>query len=247
MIVCVLRKDINMKLKIFLLLFIFLFCSGCEVEYRLVIDEQNTFLESFSLRTENATEDELLIEDPFPYKVFYDDPDLGDYPEKLDGVAYYATEVLQHGLHYEKKFQYEFINHQFYRSSAVRTCYENIYMSEDANLGTMTIRTSSKFLCMESYPNLTNVTIRVHVSQPVITSNADEIIDQEYIWYLNQDNYNKGIFLTIQDDEVKKVEEETSNEQENHSSYFIVFSLLGIFILFLLGIFIYNYKQRNHS
>ena len=75
----------------------------------LSLRSENTFLESFSLRTENATEDELLIEDPFPYKVFYDDPDLGDYPEKLDGVAYYATEVLQHGLHYEKKFQFEFI------------------------------------------------------------------------------------------------------------------------------------------
>ena len=241
------RKDIDMKLKVFILALVLLLSCGCEVEYYLTINERHEFLEEFSLITQDSLEDEQLLNDPFPYKVFYDDPDTGDYPEMLDGVSYYATEILNHGIHYEKKFRYQFLDNQFHRANSLHTCYETINVSENEESGSLTVRTSSKFLCMESFSNLNKVTIHLKSEKPIIVSNADEVVDDTYLWYINTGNYeNHGIIFTFQKD-ASSIENHPDDENENQVPFIYVIGILGLFVLFLGIIFGYNYSLRNHK
>ncbi|MCI8575031.1 MAG: hypothetical protein HFI09_01020, partial [Bacilli bacterium] len=143
-----------MKIKFALLILVLILCSGCSVDYTLQIDERNVFYEKFQLVTENNEESKQLQEDPFPYKAFYDDPDSGDYPEKLDGVSYYATEILNNGRFYTKQFEFEFLDYQISRANSIHTCYEKVNVNENEIDGTFTLQTSSKFLCMDNFPSL---------------------------------------------------------------------------------------------
>lgn len=234
-----------MKVKYLVLFLILILCSGCSIDYTLKIDERNLFTEEFRLIPENDQESEELCNDPFPYKSFYDDLSAGDYPEKLDGVSYYATEILQNGRFYTKQFHFTFYGNQFSRASSVRTCYEYLRFTEDAKQGTMTLRTSSEFLCMESYPNISNVTIRVESSNPIVTTNADEVTDNTCIWHIDQNNYlERSLILTIQNSEPKASSEE-AEVQEKPVSPLLVLTILGGFVVFLIVIFLYNYKQQN--
>ena len=232
-----------MKIKCLILFLVLFFCSGCNIEYTLKIDEQNHFQEEFRLITETSEESEELRSDPFPYKVFYDDPDSGEYPTKLDGVSYYATEILQNGRFYKKRFSYEFLGSQFSRASSVHSCYENFRWTEDSQNGTLTLRTSSKFLCMESYPSITNVTIRVESVKPIVTTNADEVNGNTCIWYINSNNYlERGLILTIQNMTPQKGTEVKSEEKEPVSIWLLLV-ILGGFLVFLIIIFMYKMKD----
>ena len=68
--------------KIFLLL-VLLLTSGCTVNYNLTIDENNKLHEEILIQAENSNESLELYADPWPIKAYYNDPDSGEYPEKL--------------------------------------------------------------------------------------------------------------------------------------------------------------------
>lgn len=237
-----------MKLKAIILFFLMIICSGCSIEYHLSIDERNIFSEEFYLKTENEEESLSLSQDPFPYKTFYDDPDAGDYPEKLDGVSYYATEILKNGMYYTKRFSYDFLANQFYRSNSVHTCYEKFNMSENAQDGTLTYRTSSKFLCMENFPNISSVTIRLESVKPIVVSNADEVQDNTYIWYINKNNYlERSLIFSIQNEEVSNHDEEYTEEKQEENSTLLAFLILALFFVVIGGIFFYNLRNQNQK
>jgi len=218
-----------------------LFASGCTVDYSLIIDEDNLFHESVVINSENNSESQELYDDPWPIKVYYNDPDSGEYPEKLDGVEYYVNDVfLEHDL-YRKKLSYDFKLSEFANSNLIQSCYEHFYVTENKKDQTITLSTSAEFLCMINYPALNEVAITIEVKNPVITSNADFVDGNVYTWNITRENYEtRGIILTFQKGQGVKKENEVLADK-----VVLAFVVLGIFFIFLFFLIKYNVKQHR--
>ncbi|MCI8575741.1 MAG: hypothetical protein HFI09_04655, partial [Bacilli bacterium] len=87
--------------------------------------------------------------------------------------------------------------------------------------------------------------IRVKSQKPIIVSNADDIVDDTYIWHINLDNYeNHGIIFTLQKNAQSDISRDDEEKKETVPTIYVV-AILGAFVLFLGGIFIYNFHLRN--
>lgn len=238
------QKGRDKMKKIILIVLLFL-ATGCSVDYELTIDDNLDFTENIAIQAENDIESIQIEQDPWPIKAYYSDPDSGEYPEKLEGIEYYNNQLNLNSNLYQKKLSYTFSKLKFKDANSIKSCYEHFYVMEDSKENTITISTSPKFLCMEDYPSLNKVNIIINVNQSVITSNADQINQNQYVWTITPQNYeSRGIILTFK----KSIQEENSNfEKENKksSNIYLAFGILGVFIIAMIGIIIYKIKNSK--
>lgn len=232
--------------KIILVILLFL-VSGCSANYELTIDEDLNFMENISLQAENEIESEKLMRDPWPIKAYYNDPDSGEYPEELEGVEYYTNHLFLNNSFYQKNLSYTFGLSRFKEANSVKSCFEHVYVVEDKRENTITLSTSPKFLCMEDYPSLSMVNIKINVNSQVVASNASQINQNSYEWTITPQNYeSSGIILTFKNN--KKEENKISEkevEEPKQSNLFLALGLLGIFIIVMIGILIYKIKKNK--
>lgn len=231
--------------KIILLLGIIILTTGCTVDYNLVIDNDNNFKEEILINTESEIESQELKEDPWPTKVYYSDLDSGEYPEKLEGVDYYNEEVSLNNDYYQKKLSYTFEKNNIKDHNIIKSCYEHFYFTKKNN--EISLSTSPKFLCIENYPNLNNVNIKITVEKSVVANNADSVNGNTYEWNINKDNYiTKGIILAYQEKEELEENAEEDNEEKPplKSKTGLVSIVIGIFIIFIVGAFVYKIKNN---
>lgn len=228
-----------------LLGFVFL-CTGCHADYYLTI-QNNQFLEKIEIIANNRDESNILLEDKIPITAFYNAPDTGEEIKKIEGVEYLEKSTYQNssGLtNMVLSYPYQFNNYAL--ASSVHYCYQSLYFDVSDVSKNVYLHTSSENLCFEKYPYLESVNIIVEVFYPVISSNADEINKNQYIWHIDKNNYReKEIKLSYNSNTL--IDEKKQVENEEEKSFSVILIVFSFFILFLLGIFIYNYKQRNHS
>jgi len=228
-------RDHNMK-KIILLLILVL-TSGCTVDYNLVIDKKNTLNEEITIKSENNQESYELYNDPWPTKAYYSDADSGDYPEKLNGVEYYKEEKYLENNFYHKKLTHSSIMNKFNDINSIKLCYEDFYVTNNED-NTITLATTSTFLCMENYPNLNQVNINIKVANPVVSSNASSVDGKNYKWTITRDNYEtSGIIITFKKDNV--------GNGDYASNILLALGVLGTFLIFIGGVIFYNIKKNK--
>lgn len=223
---------------IILILFTFL-VSGCSVDYYLLIDENNNFSEEIVMKAENSVESKNILEHEWPVKVFNSAPSVGDNPTPIEGVEYYVTDTFLNHDYYNKKLTYQFSADRFGDAYSVLSCYKNFYVTEQSKEKTMTLSTSSEFLCMQNFSNLSSVSVKIEVKNPVISHNADQVKGNVYEWEITRENYEtKGITLTFQKGNPKNKEEDLGSK--------ILFAgiLLFSFICFVIGVIIYKVKHQ---
>ena len=228
-------------MKIIILLILSFFVSGCSVDYHLTIDENSRFLEDVLIKSETKEESDLLQKNNWPLKVYYTDPDLGDNPEKIEGVSYYADTTFLEGNYYQRRMTFEYPKSKFSIANLIRSCYDKFYVMEDDNEKSITLSTSSQFICMEEYDRLDQVHIFAEVKNPVISHNATSVNGNVYEWVIDRDHYdNSGIILTYSSKPIKKIEKEDIGEK-----VWLAFVLLGGFLIFIIGVIVFNVKKQN--
>lgn len=228
-------------MKIFLLILLSMFISGCSVDYHLTIDENSRFYEDVLIKAENSIESDEIQNDTWPVKAYYTDPDIGENPEKLDGVSYYADTTFLENNYYYRKLTFEHPKSQFSVSNLIRQCYSKFYVTDDTEEKTVTLSTSAEFLCMNEFENLEEVHIQVEVKNPVISHNASNVNDNIYEWVINRSNYeSSGIVLTYSSNPVK-----VEKKEDVGSRIWIAFLLLGGFVIFIIGVIVFKIKNQN--
>ncbi len=234
-------------MKKIILLILLLITTGCSVDYEMIINEDNTASENITIKAENEEETSEIENDPWPIKVYYSDPDSGEYPEKLEGVAYYNEEKMIENNYFQKKLSYMYESEKYYDSNVIKNCYEKFYFTKNSKENTLTLSTSPIFLCMENYPNLNNVNIKITVNKKVTSHNASNVNGNTYNWNITRENYEtSGIILTFEDNINKKNEEESKPQvqEKNLNGIIIALISIGVFIIFIIGIFIYKIKNN---
>lgn len=218
-----------MKKRKFLLLIISVFLlSGCSAEYNLTINE-DTMEEDINAIFDKARESEYASN-----------------MEQIRRTAYYNFDTRENEYYTFNKreddnniilnYNYEYTGNNLYKSEAASRCYyKRIVNVTDENI---TINTDNQVACLfkDGEREIDDITVNIRTDLIVLENNADEVNDNVYTWYINDQNYtNKPIYIKIEKDFQKES---------------IVSQVIPIIIIVLvvigIGILIYFRVQKKH-
>ena len=196
-----------MKIKILGIIVLAFLLTGCDVNYYGEISE-NSFKEKTTIIPDSSKKEtiqnknlESYLESFVGTKIpsFYNaDNYNGETESEKEGVEYYEINSYQNGI----QAFYDFNLYNLHRSLAMKECFNEINVQKNENI--YRINTNNYCKAFDKYSLLDQVTIELLVNYDVLYSNADEVKENHYYWYLDQNNYkNKSIslsFNTVQED-----------------------------------------------
>lgn len=176
----------NIKKCLFSFLIIFLL-SGCSVTYDLEISSNGI--------SENIFIDSVSVDGNYFVTAYYDSiPDDMldvDVNQKVDGVEYYETIKGDNNI----KFTYKFPMKNFQDSNVINAFYSSFTHNKydydmDGKEDYYMLVAAGDFSAFALYNQLTDITIRIKNNFEVISSNAEQIDGNVYIWnFTPGDNY----------------------------------------------------------
>lgn len=237
-----------MKKRIVVSIIILLFMTGCTCEYNLQI-EDNVYKEQIKLQSNDEKEVALFNQsweissnknknvpggDPSTTKTTTDDT----YKYNL------SNNILT--------FNYDFSQNEYSNSSAVAKCYSSFTVTNYQN--STIISTPLKSVCFDNYPSLSEITVKISTDKKVISSSADNLSGNTYIWKLNKNNVSsKSINLVIDNSEEKASSGSSptnpstpiDNKAENEKDYTLYIFLGILLIMFSIGYFIVQIIKKK--
>ena len=156
----------------------------------------------------------------------------------INNYSTYNKTLIDENDKYGIKFNYDYkkedniinsnIINNLFDSVMINDNYINIYNSKNI---------------FSYYDNLDNITIKFESDKNVKESNADEVRDNIYYWYINKDNYvNKNIKITFDND--SKFVSQYKKNVTSFLDYFIYIFLIFVLILILV---IYNKVKKSNK
>ncbi len=122
--------------------------------------------------------------------------------------------------------------------AGVSTCYDHftVLRNKDEESGNehLTISSSAENHCFEVYPNLESVTINLKTNHKVISHNADQVIDDKYIWRINKNNASQKTLQII-----------LSEETEFRMDWGLIFIIAGVILSVVLFYLYIKNKSKN--
>ena len=89
--------------------------------------------------------------------------------------------------------------------AGVNTCYDyfTVLRNNDEESGNeqLIISTSAKNYCFEMYPNLESITVNLKTNHKVVSHNADQVNDNNYVWNINKNNASQKTMQIILSEE----------------------------------------------
>jgi len=178
-------------MKKILILICLLFLTGCSVNYEITlknnkIKERLTIIETdqslFDVRNDAGwtlrESFEMLINEE------KDEFSVEDYSIKS------LNTDNQLGLEYYSDSSKTLIN-----SSIINQCYTNPTIEINDNI--VSFNSGNEFTCYEYYDNLETINIVLNTNYKVISSNADSVEDNKYMWTITEDG-NKNIEISYE-------------------------------------------------
>ncbi len=239
-----------MKKKILFLMAIIFLLTGCNVEYNIEIQDDQIKVNGELLETDELKWNQPVVENTHEEIDFNMDPNLCsdgtcgildgepdtssltfrelvdlktiDPDAKIEGLEK-VSDIGKLGISTKKTISYESRN-SLKKMPGIQTCYKNFSIVENENKDGVILSTSNKNLCFDTYDILEEIKIRLKTNHEVENHNADEVVDGEYIWKINKNNYNnKSIQINLLNKTHKKFD-------------FRLLILLGSAILVIVGI-----------
>lgn len=206
--------------KVIMILFMFLFLTGCQVKYTFDADKIE---EEITLLNNNSYYDLDSISDSLNQII-----DINSDEAAVTGY-YNFTKIIgdyKSGI----KLDYKYANYTSYKnySPFLNGCFEKVNISEKNNI--LTIKTSDKISCSENFDDL-EVTIKV--KGKLISTNASKKKNNEYIWNL-ENNENRGIELKV----------ERAIEKKYTSYSYAIILVISIILVAIVSFMVYNKSKR---
>lgn len=209
--------------KVILLIVLVLTLCGCSAKYEITL-KNNKITEKFVIvESDKSIFDKQLdtgwtIRESFESLLNDDDYASENYEIKS------LINDEQLGIEYVSKETESILS-----SSIVQQCYKNPSVIEEGNI--VTINTGTEFQCYELYENLENIEVILKTDYKVISSNADSINNDTYIWNISEGG-NKQIEIAYE-------------VSDNSSKY--VYYVIGALSLILIVVFIYTRNKIKNK
>ncbi len=227
-----------------LLIFMLFALSGCSCEYSLVIDD-DFYHEKATISSDYVSEIQSVYDSEWPQNAYINEPYNSEAPSKIEGVSYYDIQSSYDGK-YHVQFQFDYPRKCFDDASGVRTAFPNFSVTHNATDQTVTL--DSGTFQYQKFTGFTEAIIHVTVMEEVTNHNASMVSGNVYTWKITPENEETiRLLLTFREDSSIPLEEDIQTNQQNLSRTKIVLIILGIFMIFVIGVFVYNYQKRNKS
>ncbi len=176
-----------MKKKLSILLIFGIFClSGCTFEYDLTIDS-STVLEDNKVFISNSSK-ETIDEDIVNI--------VSKYTGPTNSLGMYDTKTIEENNIIGKSYKREYKILDYNNSVSFSNCYDSHKITQDNK--TIEIATSREFTCFQKYEELEEVTVNLTVKDyNVISSNADYVSGNNYIWNITPSNANDKLINIV--------------------------------------------------
>ena len=215
-----------MKLKKIILIITLIICSGCNAKYKIEFNDE-TIKESLNISVPKT----MSIEE---YRNSYDNS-----ISAIGQNNFYKFDVKENNGEITIKYNYDFTIKNYNSSYIANNCFQPFKFLEDNE--TYYILGQGNFKCAYyKYEKLNNLDIVVETNHKLIETNADEINDNQYIWHIDETNYNeKEIKLMLSKETIKQ------NIFEKYKNEIIIGGITsGVLLLILLILFI-KHKRVN--
>lgn len=206
--------------KFFLSMFCIFFLTGCSVEYNLEFND-SSFIENIQIGpfdSSSISDFEYLT----PYAIINND---FQEPYEMNYIDNYLN------------LNYEYNVNNFKMAETLSSCYDLYNISYDDDY--YYILTSGEFKCLnyEDY-TIDELIIRFKSNYDIVSSNADYVEDDTYVWVVNNSNSNnRAIDIKLDRNNVKEIENKSNNE--SLTDKFLYWIVIGIILLIILIIYLY--------
>ena len=222
-------------MKKILLLFICVFLiTGCDVNYSVTINEDETFDEKITMSFVKTTSDgnnlKIAEDNKTPISV------------SPNENKFYNSEIIDKGNTYDMVYSYKHDINSVKQAYFIANCYPklNITNSDEEIM----INTGNGFACFIGDDGLRadSMTINLTTELKVLDNNADKINGNTYTWIVNENNYlDKSVYFRLQ-------KKPNLDVDKNNASYLMAIVVLSIVIVgFLIYLFVRYKKNRNNN
>lgn len=225
-----------MKKKIFLVILLVFFLTGCSAKYKinivgntieetLVVEERNELISTTDVS--QALEDVIAInaDSTSEFASYHFEKNLGDFNS---------------GLTLSRN--YESANEYNYNSAILNKCYDSGTIMISSKM--ITITTSNAFKCFDIMGDVnSDITFEITTNYKVTSNNADVINGNTYTWSINQSDDDNHILMIIDKTSSGNIIEDIKNNEI--TQMVTIFATFGLVIV-IIGYIIYNkYKKMN--
>lgn len=216
-------------MKKLLILICLLFLTGCSVSYEITL-ENNKIKERLTIVEKNQSLFDVENDTGSTLREIFDT--LASEESDEFSVLDYSVESLnsdtQLGVEYYSDSTQSLIN-----SSAINQCYMNPKIQINDNI--VTFNTGNDFTCYDYYENLETINVVLTTEYKVLSSNADMVEGNKYIWNITKEG-NKNIELSY---------EQYVFEDSPIGTIILVVALVVIFSL--VALYVYKKKTKENK
>ena len=238
------------KIKLISLLLLLFLVSGCSATYVLDIKSgevnESLYINNYDKETWDSYKERINIAAGGAVATNYleDEPEVN---EKTEGINYYNIKRIEHLDNVGVSYQNIFNKEEYKNSNIIFMNTSDFDYSYNADKIKINIKNIEAF---KFHPDLKELTVKLTTNHEVLNTNANEIKDNTYFWYLNKNNIEeKTINIELSSKIVEKKLGFLEADEEGYfgkSTLVVIYYIIGIIIL-LVGIVVFMKVKKSNK
>lgn len=234
------------KLQAIIILISIIMLCGCEATYTITIDKNNINEKIEVLDNVSSTRTVTDIMDNYKkqYPV-YSNSDWVDADYSRDAnEEYYKQTYNIDNNGYHLYYEYTYPMQKFKEANSLNYSYEYKEITYKNNI--LSISMGSPNNRLKYVDEFTNLTVNIVTDYTVIKNNADSVIGNRYIWYVNKENNDtKKINFEVDLSKTKAEEKKEEDKENKKNKLTIPIVLLVVFIYIIIIVIIITKKKKK--
>lgn len=230
---------------IIILLSVFILC-GCEANYTITIDKNNITEKIEVLDNVSSTRTVTDIMDNYKkqYPVYSNSDWVDADYSRADNEEYYKQTYNIDDNGYHLYYDYTYPIQKFKEANSLNYSYEYKEITYQNNI--LSISMGSPNNRLKYVDEFTNLTVNIVTDYTVIKNNADSVIGNRYIWYVNKENNDtKKINFEVDLTQTREELNNRNTSQEKKNKLAIPIVLLVVFIYIVIIVIIITKKKKK--
>lgn len=234
------------KIQKLIVLFSIIILSGCEVSYTITIDKNNINekIEVLDNVSSNRTVTDVMENYKKQYPVYSNQDWVEADYSRVDGEEYYnqTYSIDDNGYHLFYEYTYPIEKYKDANSINFNYNYKDITYKDHI----LKIAIGATNNRMKYVNDFTNLTVNIITDYIILNNNADSVIGNRYIWYINKNNNDeKRINFEV---DLSKTQSEIDKEEkikETKSRLLIPFLVISLIVYIIIILIIITKKRKN--